>query len=66
MKSFEEFSLKEVVQADSRAERVFISIGVNPLSDREKTMREICADHSIHPDMILDRIVDELYNYSFR
>ncbi|RZS97888.1 hypothetical protein BC751_3516 [Cecembia calidifontis] len=66
MKSFEEFSLREIMQADSRAESVFRSIGVNTMLEKEKTVKEICTNYLIHPEEVLDQIVEELYKYSYR
>ncbi|MDX5479673.1 MAG: hypothetical protein LPJ98_14595 [Cyclobacteriaceae bacterium] len=63
MKSFEEFSLREIVKADSRAEGVFRSLGVNTILEKEKTVKEIYTSYLIQPEEVLELIVEELYTY---
>lgn len=60
MKTFEEFTVNEIITADFRAGTVFKKFGIDPALNKGKTLYEVCYHFNLDSDTILDKIIDEM------
>lgn len=60
MKTFEEFTINEIVTADFRASHVFGKLGIDLNSNKTKTINEICIHFRLDPEIILDEIIEQM------
>lgn len=60
MKSFEDFTMGEILNADFRARSVFKNFGIDSTTFKDKTVKEICKRHQIQADYLLDSIIENM------
>ncbi|WP_157370274.1 hypothetical protein [Aquiflexum balticum] len=60
MREFEDFTLREILKADFRAQMVFKNFGIDSKSLLGKTVKEICKRYRIKAEYLLDSIVENM------
>lgn len=60
MKTFEEFTINEIVTADFRAGIVFEKLGVDPSLNGKMKIHELCDHFDLDSDTILDKIIEQM------
>jgi hypothetical protein len=65
MKNFEEFTVNEIIRSDYRARLVFKNLGVDFSTENGMTLQEVCTNHYVSPEIVLEKIIEEIAEKGF-